>query len=240
MVERLYWTNPRAKTALATVTGHASGGFLLDKTLYHAPLAGYHHAQPCDLGHVLAEGHKLKLTKVFWNERGQLVHRTDGPLPAVGAKAQLHLDAPRRDLQARAHAALHLLVTAAAESYATFADAPHVVGGGEARLVCAFREEARAILPRVVQRAQLLADAREDIVTRWAPRDDAAKMVNHEPVPMADIVPGEPTLRLVQCGKRSLLPCDAPFPAHTWEVGALELKLVQQRSGAVKFGVRIR
>lgn len=236
---RIYWEQPQAKTALATVTGHASGGFLLDRTLYHAAIPGYRHAQPCDLGHVLAEGHKLKLSKVFVNERGQIVHRTDGPLPAVGAKAQLHLDAPRRELQARAHAALHLLVTAAAESYATFGDAPQIVGGGEARLVCSFREEARAILPRVVQRAQQLADAREDILAKWAPREDAEKLASHEPVPLGEIMPGEPTLRLVQCGKRSLLPCDAPMPARTFEVGALKLTLVQQRSNAVRFGVKV-
>lgn len=236
--ERLYWENPRAKTALATVTGHRAGGFTLDRTLYHAPIPGYHHAQPCDLGHLLAEGHKLKLTKVRW-DRGEIVHHTDGPMPAAGAKAQLHLDAERRDLQARAHAALHLLVTAVAENHGTFLDAPHVVGGGEARVVARFRERAQDILPKVLSRAQQLADAREDVIAKWLPRDDATKLASHEPVPWADIMPQEPTLRMVQCGKRSLLPCDAPLCAHTWEIGKMELALVQQRSDAVKFGVKI-
>lgn len=237
---RIYWESPAAKTALATVTGHAGGGFTLDRSLYHATLPGYHHAQPCDLGHVLAEGHKLKLTKVHWDPKGRLIHRTSGPLPAVGAKAQLHLDAPRRDLQARAHAAMHLLVTAAAEHYATFLDEPFLVGGGEARLTARFREPAEAVLPRVVARAQQLVDAREPVVTKWAPRDDAAKMVSHEIVATDAIMPGEPTLRLVQCGKRSLLPCDAPLCAHTWEVGTLALGLVQRKGEGVRFGVKVR
>lgn len=238
MTERLYWTSPRAKTALAVVTGHASGGFTLDRSLYHAPLAGYHHAQPCDLGHVLAEGHKLKLTKVFW-DRGKLIHRTDGPMPAVGAKAQLHLDAQRRERQARAHAALHLLLAAAAENYATFTDSPCVVGGGEARLTARFREDPRIVLPRVVARAQQLVDARESITTRWAPRDEAAKLVSHEIVPLPEIMPDEPTLRLVECGRRSLLPCDAPLCDHTWEIGTLKLALVQLRRDGVRFGVKV-
>lgn len=236
--QRLYWDNARAKTALAVVTGHRAGGFTLDRTLYHAALPGYHHAQPCDLGHVLADGHKLKLTKVAW-DRGELVHRTDGPLPALGAKAQLHLDAERRERQARAHAAGHLLVTAVAENHGAIIEPPHVVGGGEARLVARFRERAADALPKVMERLRALVEAREDVVTRWAPRDDVPKLASHEPVPLADIMPGEPTLRLAQVGKRSLLPCDAPLCAHTWEVGELKLGLVQQRSDAVKFGVKL-
>ncbi|HET6405248.1 MAG TPA: hypothetical protein VFH78_11420 [Candidatus Thermoplasmatota archaeon] len=236
---RLYWESPTAKTAIATVTGHAGGGFTLDRTLYHAPLAGYHHAQPCDLGHVLAEGHKLKLTKVFWDAHGRLVHRTSGPLPKVGARAQLHLDAERRELQARAHAAMHLLVTAAAESHATFLDAPAVVGGGEARVTVRFREDPAVALPRVVARAQQLADAREDVTAKWAPREDAAKLVTEGPVPLDAVMPAEPSLRLVQCGKRSVLPCDAPLCAHTWDVGPMRLALVQRKGEGVRFGVKV-
>ena len=235
--ERLYLQDARRKTALATVTGHAAGGFLLDKTLFHAADAGYHHAQPCDLGHVLAEGHKLKLDKVFL-DRGRLVHKTSGPLPAVGAKAQLHLDAPRRDQQARAHAAMHLLVTAVAESHGQFLSMPTVVGGGEVRLHARFREPPAAILPRVVARAQQLADAREPIATLWAPRDDAARMLTHEIMPLDAVAPGEPTLRLARTGSRSLLPCDAPLVDHTWEAGRLKLTLMQPRQEGIRFGVK--
>lgn len=235
---RLYWESPRAKTALATVTGHRAGGFTLDRTIYHAALPGYHHDQPPDLGHVLAEGHKLKLIKVGW-DRGVLVHRTSGPLPAVGARAQLHLDAERRERQARAHAAMHLLVTATVESHGTLVEPPRIVGGGEARLHARFREPAKDVLPKVLSRAQGLADAREDISAKWAPREDAVKIASHMPVPWDDIMPGEPTLRLVQCGSKSLLPCDAPLCAHTWEIGEMTLALVQNRSDAVKFGVKV-
>ena len=186
---------------------------------------------------MLADGHKLKVHKVGWVGE-HLVHRTDGPLPTIGARAQLHLDGDRRARNARAHAALHLLITAAAESYATFTDDPCVVGGAEARLVAKFREDPKVVLPKVLARAQQLAAAREDVVAKWAPREDVAKMASHEPVPLRDIMPGEPTLRVVQCGKRSLLPCDAPLVEHTWQVGKMELALVQRKSDAVRFGVK--
>lgn len=236
---RLYWENPRALTALATVTAHAGGGFTLDRSIFHATLPSYHHAQPCDLGHVLAAGHKLKLTKVHWDPKGRLIHKTSGPLPAIGARAQLHLDDARRRIQARAHAAMHLAVTAAAENYATFVDEPFIVGGGEARITARFREDAKDVLPKVLARTQQLVDAREDVVARWATREEAAKLASHAPVPLDAIAPAEPTLRLVQCGKRSLLPCDAPLVAHTWEIGRLRLALVQRRQDAVRFGVKV-
>lgn len=230
---RLYWESPRAKTALATVTGHVAGGFTLDKTLYHAPLAGYRHKQPCDLGHVLAEGHKLKLTKVAW-DRGHLVHRTDGPMPAIGAKAQLHLDAPRRETLARGHAAMHLLVAAALEQRCDLTDEPSVVGGGEARIHIRPREKPETAAPKIVARAQQMADARDDIRAQWLPRDDAARALGRR---LDDIMPGEPTLRIVRCGT-SALPCDAPLPERSWEIGTLELKLLQRKGDGIRLGVK--
>lgn len=220
------------------MVGHASGGFLLDKTLFHAADPRYHHAQPCDLGHVLAEGHKLKLDKVFWDAKGRLVHKTSGPLPGVGAKAQLHLDAPRREQQARAHAAMHLLVAALAEQLGTLLEAPSVVGGGEARLVARFREDPRAALPKLVARAQQMAAAREDVTSFWSPRDEAARIVTSHVPALDAVAPDEPTLRLVRCGARYVLPCDAPLVANTREIGALRLTLVQPRGEGVRFGVK--
>lgn len=240
MVERLDWQDPRRKTALATVTGHASGGFLLDKTLFHAASPSYHHAQPCDLGHVLAEGHKLKLDKVFVDARGHHVHKTSGPLPSVGAKAQLHLDAPRREIQARAHTLLHVALAALADQLGTLLDKPAVVGGGEVRLHARFREPPQAALPRVVARANEILASREDVTTLWAPRDEAGKLVTHTVVALDAVAPQEPTLRLVRCGARSVLPCDAPLVANLRDVGAAKLTLVQPRGDGVRFGLKVQ
>lgn len=243
--ERLYLEEPRRKTALATVTGHASGGFLLDRTVFHAPLRGYHHDQPCDRGHVLAEGHKLKIDKVLWDDRGRLVHRTSGPLPPVGAKAQLHLDAPRRDLQARAHAAAHLLAAALVEQRAELLAPPRVVGGGEARLLARFRPAdlahatPRELAARAVARAQQMADARVPVEARWATRDDAARHVAPHAPPLDDVMPGEPTLRLVRMGDACTMPCDAPLPENTREVGRLQLTLVQANRDGARVGARV-
>lgn len=135
---------------------------------------------------------------------------------------------------------MHLLLAASAEAHAVFTDAPSVVGGGEARVVAKFREKPETALPKVVARAQQFADARDDVTTRWATRDDTAKMMTAEPVRLHDIMPGEPTLRLAQCGKHSLLPCDAPLLQHTWEIGRLQLAMVQRRGDSVRFGVKVK
>lgn len=237
MTRLLHLENAKAKTAIAQVVAHASQGFVLDKTIFHAARPGYHHAQPCDLGHVLAEGHKLKLTKVFWNDRGELVHRTDGPLPAIGARAQLHLDAPRRETNMRAHAAAHLLARLALDARGALLSPPAVVGGGEARLVARFREDPRLALPRLIEQANARIAQRETIEARYAPRDEAVKHVDDQGLALDAVMPAEPTLRLVRCG--GTLPCDAPFPERVSEIEKLALGLVQVRAEGVRFGGRI-
>ncbi|MFA5860913.1 MAG: hypothetical protein WDA16_04395 [Candidatus Thermoplasmatota archaeon] len=224
--QRLYLEDARRKTALATVTAHASGGFLLDKTVFHTPDWRYHHQQPCDRGHVIADGHKLKIHKVAWDQRARLIHRTDGPMPSIGAKAQLHLDADRRLVQARAHTLMHLLVQALSECRAQMLAQPEVVGGGEVRVDAKFREAPATAWPKVLSRTKQLVEARVDVVTQWLPRDDAARIVTPQAVPLGEIAPGEPTLRIVRIGA-SALPCDAPLVSHGWEVGEWRAALPQ-------------
>lgn len=232
----LHLENAKTKTALAVVAGHARGGFLLDRSIYHAAHPRYHHAQPCDRGHVLAEGHKLKLDKVFWDDVGRLVHRTDGPLPAIGAKAQLHLDAPRRELNERAHAAAHLLARLVVEARGTMLSPPAVVGGGEARLHARFREDPQDAIPKILTLAVQRITARTPITTRYAPRDDIREH-DDQGLALDAIMPGEPTLRWVTCG--GTLPCDAPMPDRTSDIGTLQLKGVRSDKSGTRFGVRV-
>lgn len=237
--QRLYLEDPTRKTALATVTGHAAGGFTLDRTVFFASDKRYHHEQPEDRGHLLAEGHKLKVPRVFWDDRGRLVHRTSGPLPGVGAKAQLHLDAERRALQARAHAAMHLLISAVVEARGEHLAPPRVVGGGEVRLHTRFRETPAQAIPRVLEAVKGAIARRGDIVASWAPRDEAAKRVTHHAVAFDEIAPGEPTLRLVAIGTACVLPCDAPLPVNTREIGDVRATLFQPRGDGVRWGARV-
>jgi Ser-tRNA(Ala) deacylase AlaX len=231
---RLYLEDPRRKTALAAVTGHAAGGFLLDRTVFHAADPRYHHAQPCDRGHVIADGHKLKVHKVGW-DKGRLVHRTHGPLPAVGAKAQLHLDAPRREQQARAHTLMHVLLAALAGGEVLAQ--PEVVGGGEVRLVARVRGDAAL----VEARARRIVESRAPIEARWAPREDVAKLVTPQGAPLDTIAPGEPTIRVVRIGDASLLPCDAPLVERASDVGEwrMDPPLPARDGGAVRLRARV-
>lgn len=212
--DRLYLQDARRKTTLASVTAHASGGFTLDRTILHAPDARYHHRQPCDRGHALVEGSKLKIPKVQWDAKARLVHRTTGPLPRVGAKAQLHLDAPRREEQARAHTLLHLMIQALAEQRAQHLSPPEVVGAGEAKAHVRMRAEPAAVAKRVEQ----LAAERAPVEVAWMTREDLARIATAQHVPLDAVMPGEPTLRVVKIGA-CILPCDAPLVEHAWQVG---------------------
>lgn len=215
--QRLYWEDARRKTALANVTARYAGGFLLDKTVFHVADKRYHHAQPCDKGYLVAEGHKLKIDRVTL-DKGLLVHRTSGPVPAAGAKAQLHLDWDRRWLQARAHTMTHLLIAALVEARAEILAQPEVAGGGEVRCVAKFREAPEKAWPKVVSRVRQLVDARLPVEASWSPRDEAEKRVTPQAIALRAIAPEEPTLRLVKIGPTSVLPCDAPLVDHSWQV----------------------
>lgn len=230
---RLYLEDARRKTALAVVTGQAGGGFTLDRTLFHVHDARYHHRQPCDRGHALVAGSKLKIVKVAWDARGLLVHRISGdaPLPPAGAKAQLHLDAPRRELQARAHTLMHVLLAALAEARAEHLEPVEVVGGGEVRC----RVKARD-LSKVEARVRELVATRAPIEISWMPRDEAAKRATPQHVPFSMVASDEPTVRMVRIGEWSALPCDAPLVEHVWQVGDVKFAPPQ----VTREGVRLR
>lgn len=231
--QRLYWEDARRKTALANVTARYAGGFLLDKTLFHAADKRYHHAQPSDKGYLVAEGHKLKIDRVTL-DKGLPVHRTSGPVPSAGAKAQLHLDWDRRWLQARAHTAMHLLIAALVEQRAELLSQPEVVGGGEVRCVAKYREAPEKAWPKTVARVRQLVDARLPIETSWAPRDEIR--ATPQGVALAGIAPDEPTLRVVKIGTASLLPCDAPLVDHSWQVETIR----ESPPVPAREGVRLR
>lgn len=231
--ERIPLSDARRKTALAQVTGHSAGGFLLDRSLFHAHDARYHHRQPCDRGHALVGGSKLKIVKVGWDSHGRLVHRISGesPLPRVGEKAQLHLDADRRELQARAHTLLHVLLAALAEARATHLEPPEVVGGGEVRCHVKARD-----LTKVEARVRALIATRAPVEILWMPREDLAKRATPQHVPLDVVGADEPTLRVVRMGDWSVLPCDAPLVEHVWQVGEVRFAPPQP----TRDGVRLR
>lgn len=232
--QRLYLEDLRHKTALATVTSHAAGGFTLDRTVFHAPDARYHHLQPCDRGFVTAGGHKLKIHKVGW-DRGRLIHRTHGPMPPVDAKAQLSLDADRRALQARAHTLAHLALAALAQLRCECAIQPEVVGGGEVRFAARLRNVAPEDLAK---RVAALVAARAVVETSWAPRDEAEKRATPQAVPFAMVAPDEPTLRMVKIGD-SALPCDAPLVERSSDVGEFRVAPPVAREGVTRMRYRI-
>ena len=105
--ERLYWTQPQARTFTATVTAVRGRQVALDRTLLYPEGGG----QSCDAGTLLWEGSGAQVTEV--QKQGDTIwHTLEGQLPTVGSEVTGTLDWARRYRHSQRHTAEHLLAQA--------------------------------------------------------------------------------------------------------------------------------
>ncbi|MGC8472658.1 MAG: alanyl-tRNA editing protein [Acidimicrobiales bacterium] len=98
--ELLYLADAYLRDVEATVTGVDGDRVTLDRTVFY-PTGG---GQPHDTG-TLGDARVVDVTK----EGDEVWHTLEGPLPALGARVEGHLDWERRHALMRTHTALHLL-----------------------------------------------------------------------------------------------------------------------------------
>jgi misacylated tRNA(Ala) deacylase len=105
MTELLHLKDSYLREFTATVVDTTEDGVVLDKTAFYPEGGG----QPSDVGTLADdEGHQYVVKKVQ-RVKGQLVHKIDGELPAVGAVVKGSLDWDLRHKLMRTHTALHIL-----------------------------------------------------------------------------------------------------------------------------------
>lgn len=104
MTELLYLTDAYIQSFDATVTGHADGGVVLDRTAFYPGGGG----QPSDVGTLSAGDHTWPVTRLKRAD-GRLVHCLEGEPPAVGTAVTGRLDWERRYRLMRTHTAMHVL-----------------------------------------------------------------------------------------------------------------------------------
>ncbi len=105
--ERLYWTQPQARTFTATVTAVNGQHVALDRTLFYPEGGG----QSCDAGTLLWEGGGAQVSDV--QKTGDtLWHTLEGQPPTVGSGVTGTLDWKRRFRHSQRHTAEHLLAQA--------------------------------------------------------------------------------------------------------------------------------
>lgn len=218
--ERLWLTEPRRATCLATVTGVRGDAVTVDRALFAPRSRALRHPQPADKGTVWLQGEKRRLAGV--EERGGRVWYTvRGVVPPAGSELQCELDAEARDDASRAHTALHLLLAAARKLDAPPMTAdPEVRGGGHARLTFAWPLPPPA-LKELLQFANSWVEADRPVQRAFATRAEADRHATRQDFQPPDPVPGGDVVPLVRVEGVCVHPCDGTHADRTGRLGRI-------------------
>jgi Ser-tRNA(Ala) deacylase AlaX len=229
--ERLWLTEPRRATCLATVAQAEGDWFAPDRCLFAPRSRSCRHPQNPDEGHIVVAGEKRVVAGV--QERDGLVWlRLRGTVPRPGDRLQCQLDQDVRLLASRAHTAMHAMLASLSRSGAPpHVTDPEVKGGGSFRLtlrapmrpdeVKAALDGANALLrPDMAVEREFASGA---AILRLALRQDF-----HPPHPH----PGPDPVQLVRFGAVAY-PCDGTHVERTGKVG--RLVVAHARSGSAGF-----
>jgi alanyl-tRNA synthetase len=233
--ERLWETEPGRKTALAEVVDTRGEEFRLDRALFRLKSRDYRHPQRADAGTVWVDGgDKHQLVTVFERE-GLVWHRVDGETPSVGDELQLHLDRARRELDSRAHTAMHLLLRAVTQLVdVTLVDDPEVKGGGRFRLDLRGWSIRPDVLAEAVDRVNTWIDDDVPVERAYEPRDVAEHKLDPQPFEEGAPYPGPgTTVEVVRVDGVCAYPCDGTHADRTGELEELVLREADPRQEGV-------
>lgn len=222
MTERLWLTQPRRATALAKVVSVRGDEFALDRSLF-APTSRLHrHPQPNDLGVAWIEGgEKRKLIGVRVHD-GILWHKLRGAVPPVGATLNCQLDQDRRELESRAHSAMHLLLAALHKQGAPPMTAdPVVKGGGSFRLEFDGFLQPKLLAAALAQANQWVA-AGHNVTVEHVLRGMEARVLDAQSFVVPDPYPGpDGAVTAVRIANVGCYPCDGTHVERTNQIGRI-------------------
>ena len=221
MTERLYYHDSFLKTFEARVARLAPEGVVLDRTAFY-PTGG---GQPHDTG--MLGG--VPVVEVLENERGEVVHRLDGPVSVqVGETVQGEIDWTRRADHIQQHSGQHLLSAVFLRQFG-FPTVSFHLGAETSTIDLA----TPAVAPEQAQQAEELVNevVFEDRPVRvWFATPEEAKAL-----PLRKDVAREGELRLVEIPDLDLTACGGTHVARTGQVGAVLVRKV----GKSRQGVRV-
>ena len=221
MSERLYYQDSFLKTFQARVVRLDSEGVVLDRTAFY-PTGG---GQPHDTG--LLGG--VPVVEVSENERGEILHLLESPLPArVGEMVQGEIDWPRRSDHIQQHSGQHLFSAVFLCRFG-FPTVSFHLGAETSTIDLA----APAVSPEQARQAEEVANevVFEDRPLRvWFATPDEAKAL-----PLRKDVAREGELRLVEIPQLDLTACGGTHVARTGQIGAVLLRKVEK----CRQGVRV-
>jgi len=238
--DRLWLTQPRRTTSLAKVVAVSSGHFALDRSLFAPTSHAHRHPQPHDTGTVWVDGgEKRRLDRSFFRD-GILWHRLRGTVPDVGATLQCQLDQDRRDLESRAHTAMHLLLAAMQQGNGpALVDDPTVKGGATFRLDLDASVAPKILAGWLAQANAWVADDRT-VTHEHVVRGMETKVLDAQRFATPDPFPGpDTTMDAVRIAGVCAYPCDGTHVARTGKVGRITIAQAHHAGGRFVIAARV-
>ncbi len=227
MTERLYYEDPTQLEFDAHVAAareyQGRTAMVLDRSAFYPTSGG----QIFDTGTLVGNGMRIRVVEVAEDERGEVLHLVESPLP-VGALVHGQVDAARRRDHMQQHTGQHLLSAAFLELWQAPTVSFHM--GDE---TCSIdldiktlnEEQVRATERRV---NEIVMEDRP-VTIRWATAEEAREQG------VRKIPPGIERLRLIEISGYDLNACGGTHVGRTGEIGAILLRKTEK----VKQGVRV-
>ncbi len=237
--ERLWISDPRRVTCLATVTQVKGDQFTVDRALFAPRSRACRHPQYADEGTIWWDGEKRRLASVRERD-GQVWYEMRGTVPTVGVELQCQLDQDVRGLSDRAHTAMHLMIAALQQVGAPpmTADA-EVKGGGCFRITLAWAT-APTMLAEALQVTQRAIEADVLVSRAYAPKAEIGRFVTPQSFQPPDPVPGPEVISVVKIGDVCAYPCDGTHVDRTGRIGKLVVAHARAGKGGFVVVGRVR
>lgn len=217
MTDLLYTTDAYIQTFTATVTGHAEGGVMLDRTAFYPGGGG----QPCDFGTLTAENHTWPIYKTQ-KVGGEVVHFMEGELPAVGTAVSGQLDWTRRYQLMRTHTAMHILCGVVFRDYGA-----QVTGGNmdplQGRMDFEFETMRQELVAEIEAAINQEVQAAREVRVKILPRAEAFQIPDLIRTKINLLPEGIAEVRTVELVGLDLQADGGTHVANTREVGRLRV-----------------
>lgn len=217
MTDLLFTTDAYIQTFTATVTGHAEGGVMLDRTAFYPGGGG----QPCDFGTLTAENQACPVYKTQ-KVGGEVVHFMEGALPAVGTAVSGQLDWTRRYQLMRTHTAMHILCGVVFRDYGA-----QVTGGNmdplQGRMDFEFETMRQELVAEIEAAINQEVQAAREVRVKILPRAEAFQIPDLIRTKINLLPEGIAEVRTVELVGLDLQADGGTHVANTREVGRLRV-----------------
>ncbi len=193
-------------------------GIVLDRTAFYPQGGG----QPSDMGILRdEEGCEYAVLKIQ-KAKGQVVHRLEGELPAVGSRVHGFIDWDRRYKLMRTHTALHILCGVIWRDYGA-----SVTGGNmeplKARMDFELESMSTEFSGEVEAKINQEVAAARPLLTRILPREEAFKIPDLIRTKINLLPEGIQEVRVVEIEGLDLQADGGTHVANTGEVGRIKV-----------------